>query len=58
MRSMALRLYQRWKERRVRARDRYAEMPEEQREAIDRFEHRPKFGMPGGTIAPRDTRRR
>jgi len=55
---MALRLYQRWKERRARARDRYAEMPEEQREAIDRFEHRPKFGMPGGTIAPRDTRRR
>ena len=56
MRPMKLRLYQRWKERRKRERDRYAEMPEEQREAIDRYEHRPEFGLPGSTIAPRDTR--
>jgi hypothetical protein len=39
---MALRLYRRWKERRRRARDRYAEMSDEQREAIDRYHHRPK----------------
>jgi hypothetical protein len=39
---MALRLYRRWKERRRRARDRYAEMSDEQREAIDRYHHHPK----------------
>jgi hypothetical protein len=53
---MPLRLYQRWKERRKRAVDRYAEMSDEQREAIDRYEHRPKVGPPGATNAPRDTR--
>jgi hypothetical protein len=53
---MPLRLYQRWKERRKRARDRYAEMSDEQREAIDRYKHRPEIGPPGATNAPRDTR--
>jgi hypothetical protein len=56
MRSMSFRLYRRWKERRRRALDRYAEMGDEQREAIDRYKHRPEFGPPGSTIAPRDTR--
>ena len=55
---MTLRLYQRWKERRRRARERYAEMGDEQREAIDRYKHRPEFGPLGSTIAPRDTRPR
>jgi hypothetical protein len=58
MRLMPFRLYRRWKERRKRARDRYAEMSDEQREAISRYEHRPEFGPPGSTIAPRDTRPR
>jgi hypothetical protein len=53
---MSLRLYQRWKERRRRARIRYAEMSDEQREAIDRYKHRPEGGLPGATNAPRDTR--
>jgi hypothetical protein len=55
---MRLRLYRRWKERRKRARDRYAEMSDEQREAIDRYQHRPGGGFPGATNAPRDIRPR
>jgi hypothetical protein len=50
---MSLRLYRRWKERRRRALDRYAEMSDEQRDAIDQYKHRPKDGA---TTAPRDTR--
>ena len=53
MRLMSLRLYRRWKERRSRALDRYAEMSDEQRDAIDRYKHRPKDGA---NTAPRDTR--
>jgi hypothetical protein len=56
MRSISFRLYRRWKERRRRGLDRYAEMSDEQREAIDRYKHRPEFGPLGSTIAPRDTR--
>ena len=43
---MSLRLYRRWKERRSWALDRYDEMTDEQREAIDRYQHRPKVGLP------------
>ena len=53
MRSMSFRPYRRWKERRRRALDRYAEMNDEQRDAIDRYKHRPKDGA---TTAARDTR--
>jgi hypothetical protein len=53
---MPLRLYRRWKERRRPALDRYAEMSDEQREAIDRCKHRPKFAPPGTTLPPRNTR--
>lgn len=53
---MSPKLYRWWKDRRRRAAERYAEMTDEQREAIDRYEHRPEFGVPGATIAPRDTR--
>jgi hypothetical protein len=57
MRSMSFRLYRRWKERRRRALDRYAQMSDEQRAAIDRYKHRPgETGLPGATNAPRDTR--
>ena len=55
MRPMSFRLYRWWKERRRRSLDRYAEMGDEQREAIDRYKHRPGFAPPG-SIAPRDTR--
>ena len=54
---MPLRIYQRWKERRRRARDRYAEMSEEHREAIDPLEvpaHDAVVDHPGqelGTLA-------
>jgi hypothetical protein len=51
---MTLRLYRRWKERRSRARDRYAEMSEEQREAIGRYQHRENLG-PGATNVAPDT---
>jgi len=50
---MSFRPYRRWKERRRRALDRYAEMNDEQRDAIDRYKHRPKDGA---TTAARDTR--
>jgi hypothetical protein len=53
---MAFRPYRWWKERRRRALERYAEMSDEQREAIDRYKHRPETGLEGATIAPRDTR--
>jgi len=53
---MSFRLYRWWKERRRRLLDRYAEMDDEQREAIDRYQHRPEIGPSGATIAPRDTR--
>jgi hypothetical protein len=53
---MSFRLYRWWKERRRRSLDRYAEMGDEQREAIDRYNHRPEIGLPGATNAPRDTR--
>jgi hypothetical protein len=48
---------QRWKERRKRARDRYAEMSDEQREAISPYRHRPKGAFRahhrwGGTPTP------
>jgi len=52
---MPLRIYRRWKERRRRARDRYAEMSDEQREAIDRYQHRASGHPPGSAITPRDT---
>jgi hypothetical protein len=56
---MTFRLYRRWKERRRRARDRYAEMSEEQREAIDRFQHRENLGPGARNVAPDTyTRRR
>jgi hypothetical protein len=53
---MSFGLFRWWKERRSRSLDRYAHMSDEQREAIDRYKHRPEFGPPGSTIAPRDTR--
>jgi hypothetical protein len=56
---MTLRVYRRWKERRRRARDRYAEMGEEQREAIDRFQHPRNLGPRATNVAPDTyTRRR
>ena len=56
MRFVFFRLYRWWKERRKRSLDRYAEMDEEQRDAIDSYKHRPEMGLPGATNAPRDTR--
>jgi hypothetical protein len=52
---VSLRLYRRWKERRKNARDRYAEMSEEQREAIDRY-HRPQHRFPASGPVPREFR--
>jgi hypothetical protein len=48
---MSIRLYRSWKERRRRLLDRYAEMDDEQRDAIDRYRRRPGYGPLGGTIA-------
>jgi hypothetical protein len=47
MHLMSVRVYRRWKERRRRALNRYAEMSDEQREAIDRYKHRYKPHPPG-----------
>jgi hypothetical protein len=52
---VSLRLYRWWKERRKNARDRYAEMSDEQREAIDRY-HRPRHRFPASGPMPREFR--
>ena len=54
--GMGSRLYRWWQQRGKARRDRYAEMGDEQREAISRYKHRPEIGPPGATTAPRDTR--
>ena len=55
MSFVSLRLYRWWKERRKNAHYRYAEMSDEQREAIDRY-HRPQHRFPASGPVPREFR--